>query len=239
MLLHLLFPILLCTTPELLGERLMTTMGLSADSLIQALPRTDSTYATLGMLLVNQVALKETDNKKRKADSALYYLQLARQSCPTNPVINAYIQVATGLRANEDPTLKKLLGNTKERAYTAFATMDSIRLQNPENLAVLFLSAYMFRDASEKLDGYRDFRVTSYKTFQALHVLALEGQYNDFFTDDVYSALLLSLGILVHTLEAHAHADTLACQYIAQLHAHFPNSRAAADAHRKKIGCAK
>ncbi len=95
----------------------------------------------------------------------------------------------------------------------------------------------MFRDASKHFKDAQMFRLTSYKTFQSLHVLALEGKHPSFFTPDVYSHILLSLAILVEKLEDQASADTLSCKYISQLIDGYPDSPAAEYARSKKLVC--
>lgn len=232
-----LITIVLATAVPTAGTTINTTHGKEAEQQLQTLPRTDSTWATLGTLFANRIFMMESPNKRRDADSAIYYFRKAQNVFPTDPVIAAYLNVSIGLRAKEDNGFQKLFGNTKERAHDAFVTMDSIRTAYPQNLTVQFVSACMFRDASKHFKDAHAFRLTSYKTFQSLHVLALEGKHESFFTPDVYSHVLLSLAILVEKLEDQTGADTLACKYISQLIDGYPNSPAAEYARSKKLKC--
>lgn len=231
------FTIVLTTATPTVGATINTTHGKEATKQLQTLPRTDTTWATIGTLFANRIFMMESENKRRDADSAIYYFRKAQETFPTDPIIAAYLTVSIGLRAKEDNSLQKLFGGTKERAHTAFVTMDSIRKAYPENLTVQFVSACMFRDASKHFKDAHAFQLMSYQTFQNLHVLALEGKHPTFFTPDVYSHVLLSLAMLVEKLEDQASADTLACQYISQLIDGYPHSPAAEYARSKKLVC--
>ncbi|MEK7640033.1 MAG: hypothetical protein AAB424_02760 [Patescibacteria group bacterium] len=227
-----------CTTPELAGTQLNTTHGSAATRQLEQISRSDSTaWTTLGTLFANRIFMMESTNKRQDADSALFYFRKAQAVCPNNPVIAAYIAVATGLRAKEDGFWRKITGKTENQALGAFALMDTIRQQNPKNLAVQFLSACLFRDAPKQFDSARAYHQKSYDTFHALHSIALSGTVRQFFTPDVHGHILLSLANLVGKLEASQDADMLSCQYITQLLAHFPNSPAAEYARDKKLQC--
>lgn len=240
MILNLLFTITLsCTSPDLAGTTLNTTHGPEATALLEVLPRHDSTaWFAIGTLYANRIFMMESKNKREDADSALAYLQRARALCDDNAVIAAYETVALGLRAKEDGWFRKISGKTTRQAHSAFVRMDSLRLACPDNLAVQFLSACMFRNAPKQFSDSRAFQLTSYATFQTLHQAALREEKTAFFTPDVHSHILVSLAILVEKLENDRTAEQLSCEYIQALLEQYPQSPAATYARTKKLPCA-
>lgn len=229
---------LACSSPQLDGIVLNTVHGASAEALFQTLSPTDSVnWLTLGTLYANRIFMLESGDKRRDADSALYYFRKAQKVCPANPVIAAYIAVATGLRAKEDGFWRKITGKTKDQAHEAFMVTDSLLRSNPDNLAVQFLGACLLREASKHFDDARDFQLTSHRAFQKLHNLALAVHADVFFTPDVHGQILLSLALLEIKLATDEKPDVLSCQYITQLLVYFSDSPAAEYAREKKLQC--
>ncbi len=227
---------LACSSPQLDGTVLNTMHGKVATSQFQALSPADSTnWYTLGVLYANRIFTMESKNKRRDADSALHFLRKARTLCPENPVIAAYIAVTIGLRVKEDNIFKQKFGDSRARANETFRVMDSLQRAYPKNLAVQFLSACLFREASKYIKNQATFLLTSYDTFHSLHKMALSGQHQEFFSPDVRGHILLSLAILIGKLENHAEADATAQEYIAALFREWPNTPAAKYAQEKKM----
>ncbi|MEK7570532.1 MAG: hypothetical protein AAB515_03795 [Patescibacteria group bacterium] len=224
-------------TPELNGERINSTLGPHANSLIASLPRTDSTYFTLGSLFANRVFVKESTNNKQDADSAIYYLGKAKVLCPNNAVIAAYIAIATAMRAKETGLFQFISGKMVENGHVAFVCMDSVRKANPENLAVQFLSASLFAEASAFFSDKKMFRLQSMSTFQSLHLQAIEGSNPTFFQDEVQAHILLSLALLEKKLDNRRESRALQCQYFEQIQIAYKETAAARFVERKKLAC--
>lgn len=215
-------------------DSLITVAGSTADSLLQTLPRDSGACATVGILFTNKVFLKQTNDGKRDADSAIAYLDCAL-AYSWNPRLQAYAYIARALRASKDGLWAKLLGGTKARATEAFECCDSLARCNPGDLGVQFLAANLFQEG-DKLDQKMYYWQRAWDIFADLDACASAA--DPFFTPEVRGNILLNQGKLMRKLRldgkaSDARADTLWQQAIRL----YPNTNAATNAllQRKKL----
>ena len=212
-------------------EPICMTADNIADSLLQKLPRDSSSYATIGILYANKVFLRKTDDGKRDADSAVFYITRALSYVPT-PRMHAYACIARVLRATKDNAFTQVFGGTKTRATQAFDECDSIARNNQNDLGVQFLTANLFQEG-DKLNQKKYYWQRAWDIFNDL--LALETDTNTFFTAEVRGNILLNQGKLVHKLclygnASDAQADTLWQRTIRQ----YPHTIAAQNAKQQR-----
>ncbi len=224
--------IILCTialwTPATAQKDLLcTNAGPIADSLIRALPRTDSTYATLGILFTNRIFLKQSSDGRSDADSALYYLRTALATTPS-PQLAAYECIARALRASKDGWWPKINGATKTRATQAFDDCDSLARQYPNDLRVQFLTANLLQEG-DRLDQKKYYWQRAWDILAHLQTCALSQP--EFFTDEISANILLNQGKLVRKLRLYEkNSDAEAVKLWERTIREYPNTNAATNA---------
>ena len=208
----------------------MILAGPEADSVLASLPRDTSSFATVGVLFTNRVFLRQTTDGRRDADSAIAYLTAAIAYHPT-PQLQAYLFVATALRASKDGLWAKLTGSTKNRATEAFAQCDSLALLYPDDLGVQFLTANLFQEG-DKLDQ------KMYYWQRAWDITAdlweRQQSHAAFFTPEVHASLLLIEGKLIVKLRRFgAESNERAVAVWQRAIQEFPNTNAAQNARKQ------
>jgi hypothetical protein len=224
---NLIMLLLLCTSSQSQDEPICTLSGEVADSIIQTLPRDATAYAQVGILFTNKVFLRNTNDGKRDADSAIVFLTSACESKPT-PRLQVYLYIAKALRASKDGFWAKVTGGTKSRATEAFDACDSIARSYPDDLGVQFLTANLLEEG-DRLEKNWYYWQRAWDILTALHVR--DAGSTGFFTEEVRGMILLNQGKLIIKLRLYGETSSdSANMFWARVIAQYPNTSAAENA---------